>query len=234
MGWVSRPVTYNESRFFCYHRISGFLFLIRMKTYSEKLKDPRWQKRRLEILQRDSFTCRLCTDTETELHINHKKYTGEPWDAPSRDLETLCKHCHILTHALAENNIYSVRKVENPDFISIIFNTDLCTGIGHIEKGKFNLTQYFRYNSKSLQFLSELNSFPNNIEVDFSDNLLSYLNFGGEAKLKKDIQYEFNGVAVEVDQEFLITRTDRDSEAIFTITKIENNRIFLAHTGGVS
>ncbi len=28
-------------------------------TYAEQLKDPRWQKRRLEILQRDEWRC-LC------------------------------------------------------------------------------------------------------------------------------------------------------------------------------
>ena len=72
------------------------------KSYSEKLKDPRWQKKRLEILSRDNFTCLLCDDTETELHINHLQYTGEPWDAPNEFLETLCKHCHKLKHYISE------------------------------------------------------------------------------------------------------------------------------------
>lgn len=31
-------------------------------TYSQKLRDPRWQKKRLEILERDSFTCQHCHD----------------------------------------------------------------------------------------------------------------------------------------------------------------------------
>lgn len=29
------------------------------KTYAEKLKDPRWQKRRLEIFERDDWTCQF-------------------------------------------------------------------------------------------------------------------------------------------------------------------------------
>lgn len=65
-----------------------------MTAYSEKLKSPKWQKRRLEILQRDNFTCQICTDTETELQIHHKKYTGEPYEAPEDDLVTMCKCCH--------------------------------------------------------------------------------------------------------------------------------------------
>lgn len=63
-------------------------------TYSEKLKNPKWQKKRLEILQRDEFKCTLCKDTETELHVHHEKYTKNPWDAPNEDLKTLCKDCH--------------------------------------------------------------------------------------------------------------------------------------------
>lgn len=30
--------------------------------YSQKLLDPRWQRKRLEILQRDDFTCQVCSD----------------------------------------------------------------------------------------------------------------------------------------------------------------------------
>lgn len=70
----------------------GFVFL-KMK-YSEKLRSPRWQKRRLEILERDKFTCTLCNDDKTELHVHHKKYSGEPWEAPESDLQTVCKYCH--------------------------------------------------------------------------------------------------------------------------------------------
>jgi len=64
--------------------------------YSELLKDPRWQRRKAEILQRDNFTCQLCTDTETELHVHHKKYYAgkKPWEYDNNDLITLCVNCH--------------------------------------------------------------------------------------------------------------------------------------------
>lgn len=42
----------------------------RRSEYLEKLKDPRWQKRRLEIFQRDEFTCQVCFDTESTLHVH--------------------------------------------------------------------------------------------------------------------------------------------------------------------
>lgn len=65
------------------------------RIYSDKLKNPKWQKKRLEILERDGFKCKLCGDEETELQVHHKKYSdGNPWDADDKNLITLCKHCH--------------------------------------------------------------------------------------------------------------------------------------------
>lgn len=62
--------------------------------YWQKLQDPRWQKRRLEILQRDNFTCKDCGAKDKTLHVHHDFYTGEPWEAPSLWLHTLCSECH--------------------------------------------------------------------------------------------------------------------------------------------
>ena len=67
-----------------------------MKTYSQKLLSPKWQKKRLQILNRDKFTCRLCKDDQTELHVHHLEYHKdcEPWEYENKLLITLCKHCH--------------------------------------------------------------------------------------------------------------------------------------------
>jgi hypothetical protein len=66
------------------------------KTYSDKLKDPRWQKKRLEILDRDGFSCCSCGDKESTLHIHHKRYLKgkEPWEYENDLLVTLCEDCH--------------------------------------------------------------------------------------------------------------------------------------------
>ena len=68
-------------------------------TYAEKLKDPRWQKKRLEILNRDKFECQGCGSTEKELHVHHCFYlkNTEPWDHPNKSLLTLCIDCHKET-----------------------------------------------------------------------------------------------------------------------------------------
>ena len=66
-----------------------------MANYNELLKKPQWQKKRLNIFNRDKFACTICKDTESELHVHHLKYTGKPWDAKDEDLTTLCCDCHL-------------------------------------------------------------------------------------------------------------------------------------------
>lgn len=64
--------------------------------YSKKLKDPRWQKKRLEILERDDWSCQKCSDTESTLVVHHRRYIygKDPWDYPNYMLVTLCESCH--------------------------------------------------------------------------------------------------------------------------------------------
>lgn len=65
-------------------------------TYSEKLRDPRWQKKRLEILGRDEFCCQLCFDSKSTLHVHHRFYRAglDPWEYEANALVTLCEYCH--------------------------------------------------------------------------------------------------------------------------------------------
>jgi hypothetical protein len=65
-------------------------------TYAEKLKDPRWQKKRLEILERDKWTCKACGDKERTLHVHHIFYLPhiDPWEIHNGLLITLCEKCH--------------------------------------------------------------------------------------------------------------------------------------------
>lgn len=66
-----------------------------MNSYPKKLKDPRWQKVRLKVFERDEFKCACCGNHESPLHVHHLVYTkGEPWDSPMDILETLCEDCH--------------------------------------------------------------------------------------------------------------------------------------------
>lgn len=63
--------------------------------YAEKLLDPRWQKKRLLVLERDQWQCQACGDNESTLHVHHRWYEGkDPWDAPDDALVALCETCH--------------------------------------------------------------------------------------------------------------------------------------------
>lgn len=66
----------------------------RAPSYAEKLRDPRWQRRRLEIFQRDDWRCQSCGDRTKTLCVHHRWYEGEPWEAPDAALLTLCEECH--------------------------------------------------------------------------------------------------------------------------------------------
>jgi hypothetical protein len=68
------------------------------QTYAEKLKDPRWQKRRLEILTRDNWTCQDCGSKDKTLHVHHWMYVHglDPWSYADQLLITLCHDCHQL------------------------------------------------------------------------------------------------------------------------------------------
>lgn len=66
------------------------------KSYFEKLKDPRWQKIRLKVMESAGFACEICGDTENTLNIHHTYYEPNlnPWEYPINSLKCLCENCH--------------------------------------------------------------------------------------------------------------------------------------------
>ena len=70
------------------------------QSYQEWLKDPRWIKRRNEILTRDKNTCQFCGAQDKYLHVYHREYFDGffPWEYPDSTLVTLCEDCHKYIH----------------------------------------------------------------------------------------------------------------------------------------
>ena len=64
------------------------------------LKDPRWQKKRLEVMERDGWKCSNCGDKESQLQVHHRYYIyGRfPWEYPGFCFQTLCRECHEINH----------------------------------------------------------------------------------------------------------------------------------------
>lgn len=67
-----------------------------MNTYAATLSSPEWQKKRLQIFQRDGWKCRECRAREKTLHVHHIRYKRDtkPWDYPDSNFLTLCCDCH--------------------------------------------------------------------------------------------------------------------------------------------
>ncbi len=70
------------------------------QTYFEKLKDPRWQRKRLECMAAANWTCFRCAETERTLHVHHIRYIKgrEPWEYSTEELTVLCEQCHQESH----------------------------------------------------------------------------------------------------------------------------------------
>jgi hypothetical protein len=68
--------------------------------YSELLKDPRWQKKRLKVLEYAQWRCQFCGSKDRTLHVHHSYYTrGKmPWQYPEGSLVALCDSCHEKLH----------------------------------------------------------------------------------------------------------------------------------------
>ncbi|MGW8300440.1 MAG: HNH endonuclease [Desulfobacterales bacterium] len=69
--------------------------------YAEKLKDPRWQKVRLQVFDRDNWECLRCDCDNQTLHAHHLYYEKgkDPWEYDLKDIVTLCRKCHDKLHS---------------------------------------------------------------------------------------------------------------------------------------
>lgn len=84
-------------------------------SFSEQYKHPNWQKKRLEILERDQFTCQRCGDTESTLHVHHTYYGSnlKLWEYGDRGLITLCEECHEKVHGISQSIKHMVTELLN-------------------------------------------------------------------------------------------------------------------------
>lgn len=67
-----------------------------MNKYQTKLLDPRWQRKRLGILQNADWKCQHCNSRDKTLQVHHGYYRpgANPWDYEDTTLWCLCRDCH--------------------------------------------------------------------------------------------------------------------------------------------
>ena len=76
--------------------------------YKEQLNTPEWNIKRLQILQRDNYTCQRCgkspkkctAEIDFILNVHHLKYIPQlmAWEYNEKYLVTLCNFCHEYMH----------------------------------------------------------------------------------------------------------------------------------------
>jgi hypothetical protein len=98
--------------------------------FQEQIKSPLWQKKRLEILERDEFTCRNCECKDKTLHIHHLYYIKNRmiWNYNNTSLITVCEDCHkkmpylqrwVLEMLFGVNKDYDIILTEIVDLIAL-------------------------------------------------------------------------------------------------------------------
>jgi hypothetical protein len=88
-------------------------------SYSKKLGNPLWQRRRLEVFNRDNFTCTHCGSDKKELQVHHLDYIPgiEPWEYPLDMLTTLCIDCHAAENGRQRHENYLLNSLKMKGFL---------------------------------------------------------------------------------------------------------------------
>ena len=97
-------------------------------TYAEKLKDPRWQRKRLEIMEASKFSCSRCSADDATLHVHHCYYEKGlmPWEYPNESLKCLCDWCHgerQEVELIIQKELCELTTDELGQFLGIIYCT---------------------------------------------------------------------------------------------------------------
>lgn len=134
-----------------------------MSNYSDLLKDPRWQKKRLQIMERDNFQCQICGDIDSTLNIHHLWYKQgvPPWEYENKHLVTLCETCHEIEREERDSSEKDLILILRQSGFSSIELRDLCSGFINIEHqyndlSMSSLIRYFISNLKAQKIISKI------------------------------------------------------------------------------
>ena len=79
----------------------------KLALFKEGFKSPKWQKLRLEVLDRDGWKCVRCGDDKSQLHVHHPVYNPDfiyPYSYSAQELVSLCDGCHEDEHLVLKVN----------------------------------------------------------------------------------------------------------------------------------
>lgn len=91
--------------------------------FAEQYNHPKWQERRLHILERAGWKCEACGEAEKQLNVHHKLYVRgrKVWEYEDDELRALCKDCH---------NAYDVIRKEIQKVVGSLHESDAWEVLG--------------------------------------------------------------------------------------------------------
>ena len=91
---------------------------------NEEYKDPRWQKKRLEVMGAAGFECQCCGADDKTLNVHHVNYdkSAKMWDYDCYRLKCLCDECHEKQHWLIVmfRNYVSMLRIEDLSMLEMM------------------------------------------------------------------------------------------------------------------
>lgn len=108
-GWRTRPVLGSPRRY-------------PVPSYSDLLRDPRWQRKRLEMLNAAGWKCTACGRSDNTLHVHHRRYVKgrKPWEYTDQELRVLCAECHQSGHEFIDLLMRAFDEAPDPtEFIGV-------------------------------------------------------------------------------------------------------------------
>lgn len=69
-----------------------------------KYKHPKWQAKRLKVMEVAGFKCTHCGDKDSTLNVHHISYFKgrDPWEYDDDELVCLCEGCHESMHDMED------------------------------------------------------------------------------------------------------------------------------------
>ena len=76
--------------------------------YKEYIKSNKWKKKRKELIDSIGYACEQC-GVEHHLHVHHKTYKNLG-NEPLKDLQLLCRMCHLSKHDHNFEKVFKTKK----------------------------------------------------------------------------------------------------------------------------
>ena len=93
--------------------------------FGDFYKDSRWQQKRLEIMERDKWTCQSCgkSGEGVTLNVHHAYYESgkKPWEYPARCFVTWCEDCHKERHQDAKDINVTIARMNSKEYRGLFY-----------------------------------------------------------------------------------------------------------------